>query len=160
MSNRLYGSENEDVNLAANGIKAIAILVGFFVMFVLAYLYGAFAMGFVGMKLWAWFIVPVFGLPALTWGQAYGIALIVGLFTHQMLVPTNKDERTTPEKVGHAIAGFLLPWITLIFGYFGKIWFLQPFVQNFKIYEETYFYSFVSYSLGQWCVCSRKCHNS
>lgn len=124
MSNRLYSSGNENVNHVAEGIKSIFVLFGVFFVICLAYLYGAFAMGFVGMKLWAWFVVPVFGLPALTWGQAYGIALLVGLLTHQIHIPTNEDERTTPQKVGHAIGGFLLPWITLLFGYFGKIWFL------------------------------------
>lgn len=124
MSNRLYSSENEDVSLTAAGVKAIAVLLGVFTMVFLAYLYGAFAMGFVGMKLWAWFIVPVFGLPALTWGQAYGIALLVGLFTHQVHLPTNKDERTTTEKAVHAIGACLIPWACLLFGYLGKIWFL------------------------------------
>lgn len=125
MSNRLYSSKNEDIKkLAVEGIKSIFILLGCFLMIWLAFLYGAFAMGFVGMKLWAWFVVPVFGLPALTWGQTYGIALLVGLFARSSHIPTNKDERTTTEKVSHAIGGILAPWGILLFGYLGKIWFM------------------------------------
>lgn len=122
MSNRLYSSS--DVNPTADGIKAIFILFGVFALFCVAYLYGAFAMGFVGMKLWSWFVVPVFGLPVLTWGQAYGLALVIGLFTHQLYIPTNKDERTTPEKAVHLASGFLLPWTFLLLGWAGKVLFL------------------------------------
>lgn len=124
MSNRLYSSSNENVNLISEGVKSVFILLGVLLMVWLAFLYGAFAMGFVGMKLWSWFIVPVFGLPALTWGQAYGIALFVGLLTHQFHHPTNKDERTTQEKATHVIGNLLVPWTCLLFGYLGKIWFL------------------------------------
>jgi len=35
--------------------------------------------GFVLMRLWAWHIVPVFGLPSLTLGHAIGVDLVVVL---------------------------------------------------------------------------------
>ena len=47
------------------------------VFLVPSYLY----IGFVFSRLWAWFIVPVFNLPALTVMQAVGINIVVGLLT-------------------------------------------------------------------------------
>jgi hypothetical protein len=105
-------------------VKSIVGSIVFLILFVLAFLYGAFAMGFVGMKLWAWFVVPVFGLPALSWGQSYGLALIVGLYTHQLHVNTNKDERESHTKIGHAIGAILIPWFFLLVGWIGKTYFI------------------------------------
>jgi hypothetical protein len=39
--------------------------------------------GFVLTKLWAWFVVPTFGLPMLTVPVAIGICLIAAFLTHQ-----------------------------------------------------------------------------
>lgn len=39
--------------------------------------------GWVLTKLWAWFVVPVFGLPALGVATAVGLGLIVHHLTHQ-----------------------------------------------------------------------------
>jgi len=39
--------------------------------------------GFVLTKLWAWFMVPAFGLPSLTVPLAIGICLIAAFLTHQ-----------------------------------------------------------------------------
>jgi hypothetical protein len=39
--------------------------------------------GYVLSVLWAWFMVPAFGLPALSVALAIGLSLIVGLVTHQ-----------------------------------------------------------------------------
>lgn len=89
----------------------------FFLASIGEFLYGVFVIGFVGMKLWAWFVVPVFGLKALTITQAYGLSMIVGLWTHQYFVNTNKDERETAEKVGHLVGMLLTPWTTLFFGW-------------------------------------------
>ena len=46
--------------------------------------------GFVLMKLWAWFIVPLFHLPALTIAAAIGLGLIASFLTHQMR-PDNEE---------------------------------------------------------------------
>lgn len=39
--------------------------------------------GFVLTKLWAWFVVPTFGLPMLTIPIAIGICIIAAFLTHQ-----------------------------------------------------------------------------
>ena len=39
--------------------------------------------GYVLTALWAWFVVPTFGLPALAIAPAIGIAMVVSFLTHQ-----------------------------------------------------------------------------
>jgi hypothetical protein len=63
--------------------------------------------GFVIAKLWAWFVVPVFGLTALTIPVAIGLACLLSVFTYQY----------TPFDVGEKSYG------TLLFeGIFAKFW--------------------------------------
>lgn len=60
-------------------------IIGFFV--VLGLLAGlAVFEGFALKTLWAWFVVPTFGLPELSIPVAIGIALIVSLLAHQQTV--------------------------------------------------------------------------
>ena len=74
--------------------------------------------GFVLTKLWAWFIVPTFGLPALSIPVAIGIALIVG-----RLVPPikNKEEEKKSfnvammEVIAPPFAALLIGWIVTLF---------------------------------------------
>ena len=40
--------------------------------------------GYTVMKLWLWFIVPAFGLPALTLANAIGLDILVSFLTLQM----------------------------------------------------------------------------
>lgn len=108
-----YNIGNAGVTLAA----IFGIVVAFLVIMFGSFLYGVFATGFVSMKLWAWFVVPIFGVKALTITQAYGLALIIGLWTHQHFVNTNKDERETSEKVSHWIALLITPWFVLFVGW-------------------------------------------
>lgn len=42
-------------------------------------------------KLWGWFVVGVLPLPALTIGQAAGVAVVAGMLTHS---PTTAKEKT------------------------------------------------------------------
>lgn len=86
--------------------------------------YGILAGGFVGMKLWSWFIVPTFGLNPLTWAQAWGVSALVGYWTHQHITIPVKDERPTHDKIGEYIGLFCYPWFVLILAYIGKCWFM------------------------------------
>jgi len=112
MSNKL---DTDSIGVVLAGL--FGIIMFFFLASIGGFLYGVFAMGFVSMKLWAWFVVPVFGLKALTITQAYGLAMIASLWTHQFFINTNKDERETAEKVGHLIGVLLTPWMALFFGW-------------------------------------------
>lgn len=66
--------------------------------------------GFVLKVLWGWFFVPL-GAPAITIPLALGVALTVGMLTHQS---TKGDDEDWPEKLAGAFAG---PLIVLLFGW-------------------------------------------
>ena len=71
--------------------------------------------GFVFMKLWAWFVVPMFGLPALTIPVAIGIALLVGFLTHQRNGESDADPMDYAVKsFSH---GFVNSGVVLLIGY-------------------------------------------
>lgn len=61
----------------ANGEIATAVLFGVLAVAFIAIVWGAFWGGLTLSVLWGWFVVPVFGLPALGVAQAYGLALVV-----------------------------------------------------------------------------------
>ena len=84
-------------------------------MFALMMLYGCWVGAFVSVHLWAWFIVPIFGLAPLKMPAAFGIALLVGLWTHQY--HGHKDERSWKEKLSEAIGLLISPWFILLCGY-------------------------------------------
>lgn len=58
------------------GIAASALLGGLAAI-VLTLVWGAAWGGFTLSVLWGWFVVPLFGLPALSIAQAFGLALVV-----------------------------------------------------------------------------------
>ena len=45
---------------------------------------GAIARGYVFTKLWAWFMVTQFALPAISIPGGIGLAVVVGMLTHQI----------------------------------------------------------------------------
>lgn len=73
--------------------------------------------GYVLSVLWRWFMVPILGLPALSVPQAIGIALVVGMLTHQSHhYPENKNEKTST-KVVWVLEPFIAPFATLLVGW-------------------------------------------
>lgn len=71
--------------------------------------------GYVVSKLWAWFIVPIFGLPTLSVAQAVGVSLVVTYFTyHQTPDLKSKDKK---EKIEAAVVSLSQPLLTLLMGY-------------------------------------------
>lgn len=83
---------------------AVALLVG---ITAISALWG----GIVLKALWAWFVVPTFGLPDLSLPIAIGVGLVVSFLTHQY-VPT-KDE-DLPKVI---VNDFLYPLIALVMGF-------------------------------------------
>jgi hypothetical protein len=65
---------------------------------ILAVLFGGFHVWFepfVALKLWGWFVVPNFGLPALSWSQMFGLDMLLTV----LIVSTNHNtyrEDATP----------------------------------------------------------------
>ncbi len=73
--------------------------------------------GFVLVKLWSWFIVPVFHLPLLTYAPAIGLSLVVGFLVYQYH-SDEADQRPAGEKFTHAcIISFIYPLIVLMIGW-------------------------------------------
>lgn len=89
-------------------------LVAILAVMAFAFLYDAFAWGFVTYKFWYWFILPVFpDLPHVTFWQAVGIALFIGLFKNASQ-PTVKKEYRDESSV-HVM--WSAPWIVLLIGW-------------------------------------------
>lgn len=100
------------------GVVIVVVLI----VVMLAFVAGIMVMscllrGWVLSILWRWFMVPTLGLPALSVLQAIGIALVVGMLTHQSQhYPENKDEKTST-KVVRVSEPFLTPFVTLLIGW-------------------------------------------
>ena len=83
-------------------------------------IYGMLMNGWAMTKLWAWFLVPAFGLPAISIPVAIGITVIVKNF--QSLGETKKDEKWNEVLAkGFAIAT-LKPLLALGIGAIVKTW--------------------------------------
>ena len=75
--------------------------------------------GFVLAQMWAWFVVPLFHLPALSVAAAIGLALTVGMVTRNS-EPEDKDKSTAERLITSLIKAFLAPVITLAMGWIVK----------------------------------------
>ena len=108
-------------------VNFLAYAVGIFLalaFFALIFLYAAWACAFVSVHLWAWFVIPTFGLAPLKLSSAFGISLLVGLWTHQHRTNNAKDERDAKEKAIEAGGILLSPWLILFFGYVCHTYFM------------------------------------
>ena len=92
---------------------------GFFgILFLLAMVHA-----FVLSKLWAWFVVPLFGLPELSIAYAYGLMLLITYVTKD--TPKYKEDKvSTKEGIHGIVTSILKPLVTLGVGYFVKVNFL------------------------------------
>ena len=120
---RMLGlNKHKEKELAKDKLINILTTLGLIAVFgvVPLTIYCIFATGFVGSKLWLWFLVPL-GLPKISILGAAGIAMLVRLFIYAYENPFGYNdgdkERTTPEKVGRVVGILLLPWMTLLIGY-------------------------------------------
>ncbi len=104
--------------------KVIGYLVAFIVvspLFAAAVLYGAFSWGYVLYCFWDWFLLPVFpAVGEIAYSKAVGLMYFISLFNI-----SNSSENVKAEyKDGTAnlVSGLLLPWITLLLGWFLTLW--------------------------------------
>jgi len=72
--------------------------------------------GFVLTKLWAWFMVPAFGLPQLSIPIAIGISIVIRYLTYQK--PPEPEGANNINKIGETL-GFVIvyPIMTLFIGW-------------------------------------------
>lgn len=85
---------------------------------------GAIWSGYVLTLLWAWFVVPTFGLPPLALAPAIGLAVVAGYLTHQYTpkaAPPAGDGKW--DETGRAIGSMALrPALALLVGWIVKQW--------------------------------------
>lgn len=98
-------------------VAAIGGIIAFFVGLVVVL---SILRGWVLSILWGWFMVPILGLPALSIPQAIGIAVVVGLLTHQSHSSPEDKNEPNGKKWGRMLEPLLSPWIALAFGWVVK----------------------------------------
>lgn len=110
-------SSSESSALAGLALILLAIF-GFIPALFLVLGISSILNGWVLSILWGWFISPVFGIPAITVGQAIGLAMVVSYLTYQHTEnnASKKDEKTS-YYVGLIVALLLRPLVTLGIGY-------------------------------------------
>lgn len=117
MSNKYWDSSNVVSNI---GSILLGILMFLAVVFPLMF-YFVVVNGYVGMKLWAWFVVPTFGLQALTLTQAWGISFILLFWTNQLANNKVTDGETpSNDLLKQAIAPLITPWMVLFLAWMSK----------------------------------------
>ena len=81
-------------------------------------IYSSFSWGFVLFKFWHWFMMPVFfTLPSISFYQAVGILLFIGVFKSKVPEVPLKDEFTdSKKKINNIVIQLLAPWMVLIMG--------------------------------------------
>lgn len=93
----------------------ILVMLGFFVLLVIAPILNGWAL----TKLWAWFIVPTFGVPQLHLAAAIGLAMTVAYLTHQNI----KGAQRTKEENYWLIASVVTrPLLVVLFALIVKQW--------------------------------------
>lgn len=98
-------------------MKYLTMGLGFIALLIIGSFYNIVVTGYVGMKLWAWFVVPIFHLPELTLAYSYGISLLATLWTKQIPSPTNDSDVPESTKIGTFFGTLLLPWVILFLGW-------------------------------------------
>ena len=77
----------------------------------------AIASGMVLVKMWEWFVIPIFHLPPLTVGYALGIASIVSYMTYQSIDCSEPDRTPIENAVRSWVSALMRPLVTLLFGW-------------------------------------------
>jgi len=111
----MYSSRDEGCAQVVLALLAIPVII----------VVSAIANGFVLTKLWSWFIVPVFELPALSLVPAIGLGMVIGFLTYQY---TNSDSKKEDKSLVEALIASTLtaifrPAMVLLFG-----WIVQLFM--------------------------------
>jgi hypothetical protein len=76
--------------------------------------------GFAAAKLWLWFAMPR-GLPQISWQEWFAVMALVALL--KMRSPGRHepaDSRTTSDKAAAWISCLLVPWFTILLGWWAR----------------------------------------
>ena len=111
--NELSKSAKKTDELSELLLKLFGGVAVFCIGLPLLFVYVVWAHAYVVVHLWAWFIVPTFGLPQITMPVAWGMALLMGLCAHDYNPCKSKDERSTAERLATVFVVFIRPWMIL-----------------------------------------------
>lgn len=96
----------------------LTVLLAMFGLIAVGYIWS----GYILKILWGWFIVPIFGMPALQLAPAIGLAIVVGYLTHQY-IPKVKKEGNSLDQMWHGLGYMALrPAMALLVGWIVKAW--------------------------------------
>jgi len=128
LTQKLKKQQRDDTSIGEKLIEWA--LTGVFIFLILAFfiiplmVYFIWSHAYVIVKLWAWFIIPIFHLNPITWAQAWGLMIIMSLLTTAS-VWKGKDERDTSAKVTEFVVLCLKPWVLLLAGWVCAHYFLH-----------------------------------
>lgn len=98
-----------------------AAVLGLTAVIALSVVWGGFWGGLALSVLWGWFVVPLFGLPALSTWQAYGLILVFR--TMQAHTQAQKNTDGLGEMLAKSILGApFIAGLFLLVGWFVKAW--------------------------------------
>ncbi|TAL42349.1 MAG: hypothetical protein EPN91_08195 [Salinibacterium sp.] len=111
--------DDADENSLARTLGAVVVSIPLSVV-------TALVRGWAVAKLWGWFVVPVFGLPLLSYAAAFGLALLTGLLTHQ--IQTAKEDERYKGAFNRTFivstASVILSVVTVVTGKLVVLWWL------------------------------------
>lgn len=88
--------------------------------YVLVTAFGAVWHGYVFNVLWGWFVVPQFGLPAMSLAMAIGIGLVINYATYQRHPNLNSDKKSSDILIESLSFSIVFPLIALAIGWVTK----------------------------------------
>ena len=98
-------------------------IIGFIVTTIVLMIYAAILNGWALAKLWSWFIVQTFSLPALSIPAAIGLSLVVSYLTYQISYKPKENDSAYWEKlVEGGLTATAKPIFALLFGAIVKLW--------------------------------------
>ena len=114
-SNQIMKNSNDSFLSAVGGCFVFSVI--FAVLMPLTWLYTIFSYGFVSLKLWNWFILPLFpNMPSLNILTAMGLTSVFGWFNSRQFYKLKYKGEKIEQNLDTTIF-IILPWITLIFAW-------------------------------------------
>jgi hypothetical protein len=108
----------KNINTKPIGSSFMSIGFPLLILIIMAYL---FSYGYVGYKLWNWFVQPIFiNNGVIQLGTMIGVFLLVKLFSMKLDIETILESKSE-EKIGLIVfSTFGMPWLSLGIGYLVK----------------------------------------
>ena len=102
-------------------MEAFLLILGGIAAVVGLLIYGSFVWGFVCMKFYYWFVLPVFpDLPHITFYHAVGLFIFIGLFRIHESKTKTLDGAEIKEETNWVLS-LILPWVVLGAAYLIKV---------------------------------------